>query len=95
MATAGSVAPPGVGTHEDALGAKQIERKKSPTGKASPATTTYEHLLDSKSKGSIARAYERYLQLPVPVVLASLWLVGTVPIALCVLAFYLLWLSWL
>jgi hypothetical protein len=94
MASAHADAPPAVGTHEDALGAKPTERKKSTPRKAPPATTTYEHryLLDGNSKGSIARAYERYLQLPAPVVFASISLVGTVPIALCVLAFYLLWL---
>jgi hypothetical protein len=67
-----------------ALDAKQTERKKSTSRKAPPATTTYEHLLDSKSKGISAQAYERYLQLPVPVVLASLWQVGTLSMALCV-----------
>ena len=49
---------------------------------------------DGKPKGKIPRAYERFLELPVPVVLALLWIVGTMLMGLCALVFYLLWLLW-
>ncbi len=38
---------------------------------------------------TLERAYERFLELPVPVILAVLWLVGMVLLGSCVLAFYL------
>jgi hypothetical protein len=56
---------------------------------------THEVTSNSKRKQNkrvIEGVYEQSLELPVPIVLAGIWLVGTVPIALCVLAFYLLWL---
>ena len=43
-------------------------------------------------KGRIMRAYERFLELPVPIVLAILWLCGVGLVGLCVLALYLCWL---
>jgi hypothetical protein len=43
-------------------------------------------------KGFIDKAYRRFLRLPVPVVLAVCWLVGTALIGLGALALYLLWL---
>jgi hypothetical protein len=44
------------------------------------------------NKGFISKAYERFLELPVPLVLAVLWFVGVALIGSCVMAFYLLWL---
>jgi hypothetical protein len=37
-----------------------------------------------------ANTYERFLEMPVPVVLAALWLVGTVLLGVGVLTLYLL-----
>jgi hypothetical protein len=42
--------------------------------------------------GKVGSAYERFLELPVPAVLGLLWLTGTVPIGLCAVALYSLWL---
>jgi hypothetical protein len=41
------------------------------------------------SAGTIGRAYERFLELPVVVVLAVLWLLGGAIIGSCLLALYL------
>jgi hypothetical protein len=46
-----------------------------------------------KHEHPLAWVYERFLELPVPIVLAVLWLAGTVLIALCGLALYFFWLS--
>jgi hypothetical protein len=46
-----------------------------------------------KSRKRIARAYEWFLNLPVPVVLAALWLAGVALISLSILALYLFWLA--
>ena len=43
-------------------------------------------------KGPIKRAYERFLDLQVAVVLAILWLAGVALIGLCALVLYLSWL---
>ena len=43
-------------------------------------------------KGWVSRAYEGFLELPVTIVLAVLWLGGLVLIGLFVLALYLFWL---
>lgn len=42
-------------------------------------------------KGRIMRVYEWFLELPVPLVLAILWLGGVGLVGLCVLALYLCW----
>ena len=42
-----------------------------------------------REKNWIVRAYERFYELPVPVVLAVLWLVGAVLLGSCALALYL------
>ena len=42
-------------------------------------------------KEYVRKAYERLLRLPVPLVLAVLWLVGVALVSLCLLALYLLW----
>ena len=44
------------------------------------------------SKGWVSRAYEWFLELPVTIVLAVLWLGGLVLIGLFVLALHLIWL---
>lgn len=46
-----------------------------------------------KRQGRIARAYEWLLRLPVPIVLAALWLTGAALIGVGVLALYLFWLA--
>ena len=43
------------------------------------------------AKGFISKVYERFLELPVPLVLTVLWLVGVVIIISCVLALYMFW----
>jgi hypothetical protein len=42
-------------------------------------------------KGRIVRAYEWFLELPVPVVLVVLWLAGVGLVVLCALVLYLCW----
>jgi hypothetical protein len=42
-----------------------------------------------REKNWVARAYERFLELPVAVVLAVLWLGGMVLLGSCVLTLYL------
>jgi len=42
-----------------------------------------------QKKGWIQRAYEKFLGLPVPVVIALLWLAGFVVLSLCALVLYL------
>ena len=42
-------------------------------------------------KGRIVRAYERFLELPVTIVLGVLWLAGIGLVVLCALALYMCW----
>ena len=49
----------------------------------------------SKHERGLVLLYERFLELPAPIVLALLWLAGAALIGLGVLLLYLLWLSWL
>ena len=42
--------------------------------------------------GRIERSYESFLEVPVPVVLALLWLTGVVLLSLCAAALYSYWL---
>lgn len=42
-----------------------------------------------KRAGRIGRAYERFLELPVPIVLAVLWAVGAAVLGSCAAALYL------
>ncbi|MDQ5827602.1 MAG: hypothetical protein M3441_25935 [Chloroflexota bacterium] len=42
-------------------------------------------------QGAIGQLYERFLGLPVLVVLVALWVVGGALLGLCALASYLLW----
>ena len=44
-----------------------------------------------KSQGRIARSYEWFLELPVPIVLAAMWLAGVGLMSGGVLALYLFW----
>jgi hypothetical protein len=46
-----------------------------------------------KPKHLLAGAYERFLELPVQLLIAVLWLAGTVLMGLCGLALYFFWLS--
>jgi hypothetical protein len=41
--------------------------------------------------GGLGCALERFLELPRPMVLGTLWLLGTVPVGLCVVALHYLW----
>jgi hypothetical protein len=50
------------------------------------------HLMKAKQPGIVERLYESFLEFPVPVVLALLWLAGVVLLGLCVAALYLYWL---
>ncbi len=52
-------------------------------------------LVASKSKHStpVVQLYERFLELPVPIVLAVIWFAGAALIALCGLTLYFFWLS--
>lgn len=43
--------------------------------------------------GIIGVAYERFLQMPVPVVLAVVWVAGMTLVSACVLMLYMLWTS--
>ena len=45
-----------------------------------------------KRQSRIALAYEWFLNLPVPFVLAAIWLAGVALISVCALALYLFWL---
>jgi hypothetical protein len=52
----------------------------------------YKFSMKSKHKGIVERVYEWFLEQPVPVVLALLWLAGTALIGLCAAAVYAYWL---
>jgi hypothetical protein len=45
-----------------------------------------------KREGIIGRSYAAFLELPVPVVLATLWLLGEMLLGLCAAALYSYWL---
>jgi hypothetical protein len=58
--------------------------------------TNHDCLVESKPKydpPSLAWVYEWFLELPVPLILAVLWLAGAVLIGLCGAALYFLWVS--
>jgi hypothetical protein len=44
-------------------------------------------------KRTVSRAYEKFLELPVPAVLVILWLVGAALIGLVLATLYLYWLA--
>ena len=46
-----------------------------------------------KHEGMLQRAYEGFLELPVPVVLGAMWLGGVTLLGLCALVLYLLWMT--
>ena len=46
----------------------------------------------AKDRGRVGRSYESFLELPVPVVLVLLWLMGVVLLVLCAVALYSYWL---
>lgn len=48
--------------------------------------------MKAKELGNIERSYESFLEFPVPVVLALLWLTGVVLLGLCAAALYSYWL---
>jgi hypothetical protein len=48
--------------------------------------------MKAKQPGIVERLYESFLEFPVPVVLALLWLAGVVLVGLCVAALYSYWL---
>jgi len=45
-----------------------------------------------KHEPPLTRVYERFLELPVPVVLALMWLAGAALLSMCGLGLYLSWL---
>jgi hypothetical protein len=53
---------------------------------------TFVHPSDGKPKGGIGQTYEWFLEQPVPIVLAVMWLAGAAIIGLGGLAFYSYWL---
>ena len=58
--------------------------------------TNHDCLVESKPKydpPSLAWVYERFLELPAPLILAVVWLAGAVLIGLCGAALYFLWVS--
>ena len=68
-------------------------RTSSPPAAAAAGKVTFERPSNGKPKGGIGRTYEWFLELPVPIVLAVMWLAGAAIIGLGGLAFYLYWLS--
>jgi len=48
--------------------------------------------MKAKQSGEIVRLHEAFLELPVPLVLALLWLMGVVLLSLCTAALYSYWL---
>jgi hypothetical protein len=48
-------------------------------------------LTESTPKHDPTRLYERFLELPVSIVLVVTWVVGAALIGLCTLALYMLW----
>jgi hypothetical protein len=46
-----------------------------------------------RRESAIARAYAWFLELPIPIVLATMWLAGATLISVCGLVLYFLWLS--
>ena len=48
--------------------------------------------MKGKHKGKTKRAYERFWELPVPLVLVLLWLAGAALVGLCAAALYAYWL---
>jgi hypothetical protein len=46
-----------------------------------------------KHKGMFDGAYEGFLELPVPIVIGVMWLVGVTLLGLCALVPYLLWMT--
>jgi hypothetical protein len=52
-----------------------------------------EHYLEAiRQQARIERAHEALLKLPLPVVLALVWLAGTMLLCLCATALYMCWL---
>jgi hypothetical protein len=51
------------------------------------------HFHGKPSAGFIGTSYERFLEMPVPVVLAALWLTGMVLLGSCVVTLYVLVMS--
>jgi len=49
-------------------------------------------LTPTSDKQFVSKAYEKFLDLPVPLVLAVCWSVGAALVGSCALALYMLWL---
>jgi hypothetical protein len=69
---------------------KSPPKSSSPQSSPADITTFERHLNDKKYKGRIGGAYEWFLELPVRLVVAAMWLAGAALISLFVLAFYFL-----
>jgi len=66
-------------------------RPGGPTQAKSFGNNVYDGLGILMRKGRIVRAYERFLELPVTIVLVVLWLAGIGLVVLCALALYMCW----
>jgi hypothetical protein len=60
-----------------------------------PKNTGHDCHMESKPKHNppLTRIYERFLELPVPLVLAVIWLAGVALTSVCGLALYYFWLA--
>jgi hypothetical protein len=66
-------------------------RRQGPTRANSFGHNVYDGLGVLMCKGRIVRTYERFLDLPVAIVLVVLWLAGTGLVVLGALTLYLCW----
>ena len=73
---------------------KSFPRTNLPSASPAPAadTITFEHPLNGRLKGEIGQAFERFVELPVPLALTVMWFAGAAIIGLGGLAFYSFWL---
>jgi hypothetical protein len=65
---------------------RRVRRGRASFGDASPSSAT----LRKKSKSTLGRTYEWFLELPVPIVLLTMWIAGMLLISSLVGLLYLL-----
>ena len=65
-------------------------RERHPSAEAAHSFDAFRPRKAPPLGGRVDGAYERFLEMPVPLVLASLWLGGIAMLGTCVLALYLL-----
>ena len=68
-----------------------LRRSLHEPSKASNPRLRSQRLLGDKAQDRIESAFEWFLELPVPIVLAALWIAGVALVGLCALAFYAYW----